>query len=236
MIIDRIQPRPDFSVRVVTYDQDSTKEVALLRVAEGRNPPYMHSKEDQHRLYIRMGAQKTEADYLQLSSLLEKREKNASQRVAPANEMFGSDASLHVPKPPEAKQPSETEENYALRKLRGSNLVSSESFRFVLSPRNVGPDLRLNFATERLFRQCIHDILGTPQNEELVIRSKDVTIFRMTPNAYGEQRFGLATRGGIGFASYPGITTKTGAFFVPMDFCRILCSISCVSHRSFTRE
>jgi hypothetical protein len=235
MIIGRIQPRPDFSVRVVTYDQDTTKEVALLRVAEGRNPPYMHSKEDQHRLYIRVGAQKTEADYLQLSSLLEKREKNASRRVAPANEMFGSDASLYVPKPPEPRQPGETEESYDLRKLRGSNLISPEFFRFVLSPRNIGADLQLNFTSERQFRQCIQDVLGTPQNEELVIRSKNVTIFRMSPNAYGEQRFGLAMRGGIGFTSYPGLTTNTGPFFVPTDFCNSLLHFVCISSLFYER-
>jgi predicted HTH transcriptional regulator len=48
MVIDRIQPRPDFSVRVVTFDKDRTREVALLRVTEGRNPPYMHSKDQEH--------------------------------------------------------------------------------------------------------------------------------------------------------------------------------------------
>lgn len=73
MVIDRIQPRPDFSVRVVTYDKDPTKEVALLRVSEGPNPPYMHSKDQEHRVYVRIGAQKAEVDYLQLTSLFEKR-------------------------------------------------------------------------------------------------------------------------------------------------------------------
>ena len=70
MVLDRIHPRPYFWVRVVTHDQDPTREVALLRVAEGRNPPYTHSKDSEHRVYIRAGAQKAEADYLQLSAFL----------------------------------------------------------------------------------------------------------------------------------------------------------------------
>jgi predicted HTH transcriptional regulator len=50
MVISRIQPRPDFSIRVVNYDEDPTKEIVLLRVSEGRHPPYMHSKDDEHRI------------------------------------------------------------------------------------------------------------------------------------------------------------------------------------------
>ncbi|HYW38674.1 MAG TPA: ATP-binding protein [Terriglobales bacterium] len=79
MVVDRIQPRPDFLVRVVTLDKNSGREVALLRVAEGRTPPYMHSKDQEHRVYTRIGAQKAEADYLQLSSLFEKKQRIASQ-------------------------------------------------------------------------------------------------------------------------------------------------------------
>ena len=81
MVIDRIQPRPNFSVRVVTHDQDPTREVALLRVAEGQDPPYMHSNQSEHRIYIRVGAQKTEADYLQLSSLLESERQRSCRRL-----------------------------------------------------------------------------------------------------------------------------------------------------------
>src|ERR1700680_4916967 len=129
MVIDRIQPRPDFSVRVVTHDQDPKREVALLRVAEGRNPPYMHSKDTEHRVYIRVGARKAEADYLQLSSLLEKRKRTESQAVIPAAELFGSDSQLHIPRPVH------------------SNQVSPNVFKFILSPRNIGAGVRLNFET-----------------------------------------------------------------------------------------
>jgi hypothetical protein len=215
MVIDRIQPRPDFSVRVVAYDQDPTKEVALLRVSEGRNVPYMHSKGHEHRIYIRVGAQKAEADYLQLSSLLERHGRIESETVASAHELFGSDSQLHVAKPP------------------GTNQVSLEFVRFILSPRNIGADLRLNLATERLFRQCVVDIVGVPEPTN-VIRSKRATIFQRGA-AYLEQRFGIATRGGVGFVSPPGITVEQGLVFVPTDFCRCLVEFLSISSLFYER-
>jgi len=216
MVIDRIQPRPDFSVRVVAYDQDPTKEVALLRVSEGRNVPYMHSKGHEHRVYIRVGAQKAEADHLQLSSLLEKRRRSESETVATVNELFGSDSQLHVVKPP------------------GTNQVSPESVRFILAPRSFGADLRLNLATERLFRQCVVEIAGAPEPIN-VIRSKKATIFRRGAGAYLEQRFGVATRGGVGFVSPAGITVGEGLMFVPTDFCRCLLEFLSVSSLFYER-
>jgi predicted HTH transcriptional regulator len=106
MVIDRIYSRPDFSVRVVTHDQDPKREITLLRITEGRNPPYMHSKEGEHRIYIRMGAQKTEADYLQLSSLIEKRERTESQAFLSPAELFGPDSQLSIPRPVHSNQVS----------------------------------------------------------------------------------------------------------------------------------
>jgi hypothetical protein len=72
-ILSRIQPRPDIHIRVLTHDTDPTKEIAILRVSEGAHPPYMHNKGDEHRIYVRTGAQKAEADYLQLNALYDKR-------------------------------------------------------------------------------------------------------------------------------------------------------------------
>jgi hypothetical protein len=190
MVIDRIQPRPNFSVRVVTHDQDPTREVALLRVAEGQDPPYMHSNQSEHRIYIRVGAQKTEADYLQLSSLLEKRKAAQLPEITPANDLVRSDSQLHIPRPV------------------GSNQVSPSVFTFILSPRKGGAGLRLNLETERQFRQCIMDILGTELSDTSVIRSKNTTVFSVGAGAYLEQRFGVAVQGGTGFASFPGITTS----------------------------
>ena len=218
MVLDRIQPRPDFSVRVVRFDQDPTKEIALLRVAEGSHPPYMHSKDKVHRIFIRVGAQKTEPDYLQLSSLLEKRAKAGSQNVAAANEMIGADSFLHVNEP------------------QGTNQVSPNFLRFVLSPRITGPDLRLSFATERLLWRCIRDVSQSPQREEpLLIRSKAVTIFRVSNQLFGEQRFGLAKKGGLGFVSFPGIRTSDGVCLDEMEYCRFLVEFLCVGSLFYQR-
>ena len=217
MVIDRIQPRPDFLVRVVTYDQDPTKEVALLRVSEGRTPPYMHSKDKEHRIYIRVGAQKTEADYLQISNLIEKRKRIESQAPASTGILFGSGSNLYVPKPP------------------GSNLLSPEFFKFVFSPLGIRAHLRLNFETERIFRQCIVDVLQIPQSGLSTIRSKDVTIFRVGEGAYLEQRFGLDAKGGVGFVSMPGIMTNEGLFFVPADFCRYLLNFLSIASLFYER-
>ncbi len=206
MVLDRIHPRPDFSVRVVTHDEDPRREVALLRVSEGRNPPYMHSKDSEHRVYIRVGAQKAEADYLQLSSLLEKRKSAGSQTIMRATELL----QLQIHRPV------------------GSNQVSPNVFRFILSPRNMGAGVRLNFETERQFRQCIADVSGKQSSDGSTIRSRDVTIFPVGADAYQEQRFGLAASG-IGFVSFPCITTQDGLFFVPMHFCRHLLDFLSVS-------
>lgn len=54
-LLSRIQPRPDFQIRVVTLDTDVAKEVALLRVPEGSHPPYVHAKEHERRVYVRVG-------------------------------------------------------------------------------------------------------------------------------------------------------------------------------------
>jgi ATP-dependent DNA helicase RecG len=49
-ILSRIQPRPDIQVRVLTLDTDESREVAVVRVAEGAHPPYMHNKDKEHRV------------------------------------------------------------------------------------------------------------------------------------------------------------------------------------------
>ena len=217
MVIDRVQPRPNFSVRVVTHHLDPTKEVALLRVAEGQDPPYMHSNQSEHRIYIRVGAQKTEADYLQLSSLLEKRKAARLPEITPANDLVRFDSQLHIPRPV------------------GTNQVSPSVFTFILSPRKTTAGLRLNLETERQFRQCIMDVLGTELSDTSVIQSKNTTVFSVGAGAYLEQRFGVAVQGGTGFASFPGITTEQGLFFIPMDFCRYLLEFLSISSLFYER-
>jgi len=216
MVIDRIQPRPDFSVRVVTLDSDTTKEIALLRVAEGRNPPYMHSKDQQHRVYTRIGAQKAEADYLQLSSLFEKRQKLASQDGASSAQRFGERS------------------QFIVSRTDSSNEASPRVFQFLAIPRNEPVLLLLGGETERRFTQCISDIRGPSGGTPL--RSRDETVFRVSESGYQEQRFGLLASGTTGFISYPGIQTERGLMFVPEHFCKYLLDFLCIASLFYQRS
>jgi hypothetical protein len=215
MVIDRIQPRPDFSVRVVTFDKNTGKEVALLRVAEGRHPPYMHSKDQEHRVFVRIGAQKAEADYLQLSSLFERRGRTLANAEVSPEKAFGGDSQFVVPRPV------------------GSNQVSPNVFRFVASPRNDTVSLFLNGETEHRFVQCINDIRGA--RGEMPIRSRSATVFRVADDGYQEQRFGLSASGAVGFISYPGIVTERGLMFVPEHFCTYLLQFLSISSLFYER-
>jgi hypothetical protein len=216
MVIDRIQPRPDFSVRVVTFDKGTNKEIALVRVAEGRNPPYMHSKEQEHRVYVRTGAQKAEADYLQLLSLFEKRERTAPHFEGSPEGAFGADPNFFIPDPVV------------------SDRASPQFFRFVMIPPSDVGSLRLSGETERRFAKCIGNILGTT-GDIPSIRSRDATVFRVSGGAYREQRFALSAFGPAGFISYPFIRTNTGPKFVPEHFCKYLLDFLCVSSLFYER-
>ncbi len=216
IVIDRIQPRPDFSVRVVTFDKDATKEIALLRVAEGRNPPYMHSKDQEHRAYIRIGAQKAEVDYLQLLSLFEKRGRVVPRRDGSPERAFDMDPNFLIPAPDDP------------------NRVSSQFFRLLLIPPSDVAPLRLSRETERRFAQCIGSIRGTA-GDIPSLRSRVATVFRVSGEAYREQRFALSVGGTAGFVSYPFIRTDTGPKFVPEHFCRYLLDFLCVSSLFYER-
>jgi hypothetical protein len=202
MILSRIRPRPDFAIRVVTLDTDASKEVAILRVAEGQMPPYVHSKGDEHRIYLRISARKTEADYLQLSSLLDKRDKIASRALSSPASLFDN-SQLNVADPP------------------ASNHISPETCRFIVAPVNLPAGPRLNFETEDAFRKCIGDLIR-PQRTWPMIRSRNATLFRIGAGPYTEHRFGIAAGGGIGFVSPPCIEINEEKYFVPEHFCRHL--------------
>jgi hypothetical protein len=210
MVIDRVQPRPDFSVRVVTFDNATGREIALVRVSEGRNPPYMHSKDQEHRVYVRIGAQKAEADYLQLLSLFEKRERTAPHFEGSPEGAFGTDPNFFIPDPDD------------------QNRASSRFFRFVVIPPSDVGSLRLNGETERRFAKCIGNIRGTT-GDIPSMRSRDATAFRVSGEAYREQRFALSAFGPAGFISYPFIRMNTGPKFVPEHFCKYLLDFLCVS-------
>jgi hypothetical protein len=219
MVIDRIQPRPDFSVRVITFDKPTDREVALLRVGEGRRPPYLHSKGQEHRVYLRVGAQKAEADYLQLTALFEKRSGVGPIFEGSVDGAFGTDTNFFVPDPNQS--------------TRGS----AEHVKFVITlPSDVhGP--RLSGEVEHRFSRCIQDIRGNSGNIP-TLRSRDATVFRVSGDAYREQRFALSAFGATGFMSYPAIRTERGLQFVPEHFCKQLLdflSISSLFHERALR-
>ena len=81
MLLSPIQPRPEFQIRMVRQDQDPGKEVAVVRISEGSHPPDTYSVGHEHRIYVRIGTQKAEADYLQLAALFEKRRKVESRAL-----------------------------------------------------------------------------------------------------------------------------------------------------------
>jgi hypothetical protein len=72
-IIGCVQPRPDVQVKVVPLSANAGRWLAAIRVKEGTHPPYLLSRADTHRIYVRGSARKVEPDYLQLMSLIEKR-------------------------------------------------------------------------------------------------------------------------------------------------------------------
>src|SRR5712692_3979984 len=72
-IIACVQPRPDFQVKVAPVSGDPQRWLAAIRVKEGTNTPYLFSRADMHRIYVRGSSRKMEPDYLQLMHLIEKR-------------------------------------------------------------------------------------------------------------------------------------------------------------------
>ena len=159
---------------------------------------------------MRIGAQKAEADYLQLLSQFEKRGRIVPRFEGSPEGAFGTDPNFFVP--------TTDDENRA----------SPQFFRFVLIPPNDLAPIRLSGETERRFAQCIHDIRSSGGTIPS-IRSRDATVFRVSGDAYREQRFALSAFGPAGFISYPFIRMNTGPKFVPEHFCKYLLDFLCVS-------
>jgi len=204
MLLSRIQPRADFQVRVVKHDLDPRKEVALVRILEGSQPPYMHSKDGEHRVYVRVGARKADADYLQLTALFERRTQVASQIVLP-NDFIGS--GLRVMEPV------------------GSNRNSPHSYRFIIAPVDSRAGHRLIMESERQFVQCIeqvYNIVDKPWPNQFVFRDGEETYYRRPMNEGTEQRFGVSERGSLGFTTHALIEVNGKTFFRPLGFCEHL--------------
>jgi hypothetical protein len=202
-ILSRIQPRPDIAVRVVVFDEDPQKEVAVLRVSEGLVPPYMHSKGEEHRIFLRITARKVEADYLQLSSLIEKRVRSQS-RNTPRSTLIDPQSPLQA------------------YERAGSNIISRNFYRFIISPQRLDVGPRLNFGSERSFRSCVDKIWGAQSADLPVRRTRDITVFSIRSHGGGEWRLGLDETGALGFASRACVDTETAPCFAPIVFCHNL--------------
>jgi Putative DNA-binding domain len=204
ILLSRIQPRPDFQIRIVNLDTDNTKEVAVLRISEGLAPPYLHSKQHEHRIYIRMAAQKAEADYLQLNGLFQKRKQVMSEAVSSLEDLLGSKSPLRVHDPP------------------GSNQISRHFYRFILAPEDNRASRRLTLEVEREFALAAEHTFGGNQNPNPDSRTRTTTCFRRSSTNPIEQRFTISSSGSIGFISHACLKADKGFFFAPAHFCRDL--------------
>jgi hypothetical protein len=196
MVTSRIQPRPNFQIRVLTLDTDPSKEVAILRVSEGEHTPYMHSKEDQRRVYLRSGAQKVEADYLQLRSLFEKGQKKS---VTPAS-ISTLQTSLQVEDPT-------------------ARAVSSDHFiKFIVAPFGKEAARRLTGEVENIFLssfgRAFTDFSAIPRTE----RKQNLTIFKGASANGKLQNIAIDNHGVIGMVRMACIRTDKGLMFFPEEF------------------
>jgi len=204
ILLSRIQPRPEFQIRVVNLDTDKTKEVAVFRIQEGEVPPYLHSKQGEHRVFIRAGAQKAEADYLQLSALFNKRRQSASEASSSLEDLSGPKSPLRVHDPP------------------GSNQISRHSYRFILAPEDSRAGRRVTLEVEREFGLVVGRSLGANANPKAYSRTRSTTCFIHTPANPIEQRCTISSNGSIGFMSHACLRTDKGLYFAPSWLCRDL--------------
>lgn len=143
-LFSRIQPRPEFQIRVVSLATDKTKELAILRLPEGVHPPYVHTKNHERRVYVRVGSQKAEADHLQLSALFEKRKKIESQAEASFAELTVGSSLLNV---------SPSLGAIAVHSP-GLPPASRHWYRFVIGPDDERAARRLTNDVEQQFKQA----------------------------------------------------------------------------------
>lgn len=196
-LLSRIQPRPDTHIRIINLDTDPSKEVAVLRVAEGTHPPYMHTKGEEHRVYIRSGAQKAEADYLQLNALYEKR-----SRSTPSATLSPSDLQQRLSvKHPDGKRPSE------------------HWYRFIIIPESQGGSRRLTAAIEQEFEECMSRFFTDTVSGPGAAREQHVTLYHHRKDAGHEEVFAVTDDGAIGYVTHACINTTDGLFFSPWSFC-----------------
>lgn len=76
-----VRPRPRVEVHTIPVPND--RDVAIIRVAQGEEPPYMFSRGSSHKVPVRIEDQTRPADYAQLDALIRRRVEAASQASDP---------------------------------------------------------------------------------------------------------------------------------------------------------
>ena len=133
-LISCIQPRPEWEVKATRLPGDQARWVAIVRVKEGWDTPYMYSRAEKHRLYIRAGARKAEPDYLQLLRLIEKR-RTADER---ANRSGAEIQRVRT----------------QLNARSAGNLVSKDFYRFIAAAQS-GSGGSIDLAKETAFEHAV---------------------------------------------------------------------------------
>jgi len=215
ILLSRIQPRPEIQIRVVSLDTDQTKEVAILRILEGDRPPYMHSKGDEHRVYIRSVAQKSEADYLQLISLFERRRRTDALATSFLAELVGSASPLQLYDP------------------LGSNTISRQFYRFVVAPEDRRAARRLTVSAETEFKELLNRIFNFNQRLTQPERRRIFTSVRWSPTNPIEQKFVVSAVGSVGLVSHACLQGDTKRYFSLDSFCRDLINFRVFSARFY---
>jgi Putative DNA-binding domain len=192
-IVSRVQPRPEFSIRVSKLNTDPLREVAVLRVAEGWNTPYMYSKDGEHRIYLRAESRKSEADYLQLRSLFEKGRSRQVRTEEMSRELTEWKNVFYVTETPTAPR-------------------STNMYRFVILPQQ-HLNLQLDLSDEKALRTAsgyIYKDALRNQGESRWTRTPRFSFVDHETHAEivpGQttisipKKWGLSTTGAIGFAS-----------------------------------
>jgi hypothetical protein len=203
-LLSRIQPIPDFRIRVVPLDTDPSKQVAVLRIFEGSYPPYVYSNGQKHRIYVRIGAQRAEADYLQISALFEKRKNSVVSTTALVDQLTRPQSRLVVHDPV------------------GSLAVGRKSYRFVIAPRDERAARRLTLPEERLFESLVIRSNDGANPGFNLQRDNQATYFRAVYTGPIERILAVSSSGTIGFTTAAGLNADGRFFFYAAEFCEHL--------------
>jgi hypothetical protein len=76
-----VRPRPRVEVHSLPIDRD--RDVAIVRVSQGDEPPYMYSRAGKHCVPVRVEDQTRAADYAQLDALIRRRTESVSATQDP---------------------------------------------------------------------------------------------------------------------------------------------------------